>query len=258
MDATTRWETEALRSGSTGRSSPPRPSAKSASQASARQSDPPAGGSWVTLREAETATGIPTNTLRKWVRRAGVSSYLESDGETQVRMIDLDAVVARAAELGRDIEHVDIERVDEPVDVVEQHTSPEGVDDPAAPTGGETMIVPIDAWNKMLTQLGNLHEAGQQLADARERAAKAETEAEFLRQRLAEIRAAELTAVGPTPESPARAADNVQPQHAVKEDLTTEDEVSEIEGPATSESSEPATTSYWRYVTTGWRSRKRR
>jgi hypothetical protein len=51
------------------------------------------------------------------------------------------------------------------------------------------MIVPIDAWNKMLLQLGNLHEAGQQLAEARERAAKAETEAEFLRERLAETRA---------------------------------------------------------------------
>lgn len=51
-----------------------------------------------------------------------------------------------------------------------------------------TMIMPIDAWEKMLMQLGNLHEAGQQLAEARERAAKAETEAKFLRERLAELR----------------------------------------------------------------------
>jgi hypothetical protein len=50
------------------------------------------------------------------------------------------------------------------------------------------MIVPIDAWNRMLVQLGNLHEAGQQLAEARERAAKAETEARFLRERLSEMR----------------------------------------------------------------------
>ncbi|MFQ5557411.1 MAG: hypothetical protein ACE5GB_07885, partial [Acidimicrobiales bacterium] len=35
---------------------------------------------------------------------------------------------------------------------------------------------------------GNLHEAGQQLADARERAARAETEVTFLRERLAELR----------------------------------------------------------------------
>jgi hypothetical protein len=51
------------------------------------------------------------------------------------------------------------------------------------------MLVPLDAWERMLIQLGNLHEAGQQLADARERAAKAETESSFLRERLAEIRA---------------------------------------------------------------------
>jgi hypothetical protein len=51
-----------------------------------------------------------------------------------------------------------------------------------------TMLVPLDAWNKMLNQLGNLHEAGQQLAEARERAAKAETEVQFLRERLTELR----------------------------------------------------------------------
>ena len=50
------------------------------------------------------------------------------------------------------------------------------------------MIVPIAAWDKMLMQLGNLHEAGQQLAESRERAAKAETEVKFLRERLGEMR----------------------------------------------------------------------
>ena len=50
------------------------------------------------------------------------------------------------------------------------------------------MIVPLDAWNRMLNQLGNLHEAGQRLAEARERAAKAETEARFLKERLADLR----------------------------------------------------------------------
>ena len=51
------------------------------------------------------------------------------------------------------------------------------------------MLVPIDAWDKILTQLGNLHQAGQELAEARERAAKAETEVKFLKERFAEIRA---------------------------------------------------------------------
>ena len=59
----------------------------------------------------------------------------------------------------------------------------------AGPTSdGNAMLVPRDAWDRLLAQLGHLHEAGQQLAEARERAAKAETEATFLRERLAEIR----------------------------------------------------------------------
>ncbi len=48
--------------------------------------------------------------------------------------------------------------------------------------------MPLDAWQRMLDQLGNLHEAGQQLAEVSARAAKAETEAEFLRERVAELR----------------------------------------------------------------------
>lgn len=58
---------------------------------------------------------------------------------------------------------------------------------PALPPPG-TMIVPISAWEKMLIQLGNLHEAGREIAEAKERAARAETEVSFLRERLAELR----------------------------------------------------------------------
>ncbi|MDA2970014.1 MAG: hypothetical protein O3A48_01050 [Actinomycetota bacterium] len=46
------------------------------------------------------------------------------------------------------------------------------------------LIVPLDAWNTVLNQLGNLHEANQLMAEARERAAKAEAESEFLREKL--------------------------------------------------------------------------
>ncbi len=52
----------------------------------------------------------------------------------------------------------------------------------------ESLLVPIDAWNTVLNQLGNLHEASQQMAEARERAAKAEAEAEFLREKLKNTR----------------------------------------------------------------------
>ena len=52
----------------------------------------------------------------------------------------------------------------------------------------ESLLVPLDAWNTVLNQLGNLHEASQQMAEARERAAKAEAEAEFLREKLKNTR----------------------------------------------------------------------
>ena len=98
----------------------------------------------------------------------------------------------------------------------------------AAPEG--TVLVPIAAWDKMLMQLGNLHEAGQQLAEAKERAAKAETEAEFLRERLRELRATtELySSVDPPP--------------------TTGD-------PATEETAPPE--KMWRYVYRGWSRRRK-
>lgn len=76
-----------------------------------------------------------------------------------------------------------------------------------------TMLVPLDAWNKMLNQLGNLHEAGQQLAEARERAAKAETEVVFLRERLTELRTrTEPAAPEPaTAEPPAAQEEEIEP-----------------------------------------------
>jgi hypothetical protein len=61
--------------------------------------------------------------------------------------------------------------------------APTEPDDP--PPG--TLLVPLDAWQRMLEQLGNLHEAGQQLAEASARAAKAEVESEFLRERVTEL-----------------------------------------------------------------------
>ena len=100
--------------------------------------------------------------------------------------------------------------------------------DEDAPPG--TMIVPIAAWDRMLMQLGNLHQAGQQLADARERAAKAETEAKFLRERLAELRA-DLAPVESPPPQPAE--------------------------PTTPSSEDEPPEKLWRYVWRGWRARRR-
>jgi len=154
--------------------------------ARASEAAPP---SWVTLREASDATGIPVGTLRKWARREAIPSHLESEGDHTVRLVSLDDVRARADELGRDLAP----------DPIPERAGPTAS---AVPPSPETMIVPIDAWNKMITQLGNLHEAGQQLAEARERAARAETEAGFLRERLAELREDEAETPPPPPPTP--------------------------------------------------------
>ena len=74
------------------------------------------------------------------------------------------------------------------------------------------MLVPRDAWDKLMDQLGNLHEAGMHLADARERAAKAETEATFLRERLSEMRSDrdELRNATASPRSESTATESTQ------------------------------------------------
>ena len=178
------WETEALRS-TDARASRPAPTPP------AQQ---PRAGDWRTLREASEATGIPVPTLRKWARRESVPSYLDETPVGQLRMVSMTGVLARAEELGREIEleEMPIPQPPPPPSDETEHATPVAFAPPATnpepevPAG--TMLVPIDAWDKMLLQLGNLHEAGQQLADARERAAKAETEAKFLKERLAEMR----------------------------------------------------------------------
>ena len=55
-------------------------------------------------------------------------------------------------------------------------------------TSTDNLLVPVEAWENVLKQLGNLHEANQLMAESRERAAKAEAEAEFLREKLKNTR----------------------------------------------------------------------
>jgi DNA-binding transcriptional MerR regulator len=162
------WETEAIRSASHRRV-----------EAETDSIDAGDDKRWKTLREANRQTGIPVETLRKWARRGTIPTYLEqTDRGSSLRMVDLDAIEKRATEIGRETLG---QETPEPAETATPNATE------ATPAQG-SMIVPVDAWNKILTQLGNLHEAGQQLAAARERAAKAETEARFLRERLAEMR----------------------------------------------------------------------
>ncbi len=198
---------------------------------------------WVTLREAEAATSVPVNTLRKWVRKADLPSYLESDGDIAVRFVDLDAVIDRANDLGRVVEPMTQQTEEQEPVVDDTATESESLSRP------ETMIVPVDAWNKMLTQLGNLHEAGQQLAEARERAVKAETEASFLRERLSELRTAP-TRHQADPEESERTL-----QVVLHEEQRDDETVAQRENGSLVDQE---TTTYWRYLTRGWRDRKRR
>ena len=121
----------------------------------------------ISLREAEHRFGIGVSTLRAWSRRRSIDAVRASGPHGAQWMVTPESV---AHYLSRQ--------------------SPAG---PPQSTGltddGSSMLVPRDAWDKLMDQLGNLHEAGMQLASARERAAKAETEATFLRERLAEMRA---------------------------------------------------------------------
>ena len=66
-------------------------------------------------------------------------------------------------------------------------TAPSVQHETASTQASGHVILPIEAWQRLLEQLGNLHEAGQQHAEARERAAKAETTVEFLRERIREL-----------------------------------------------------------------------
>lgn len=216
-DAAFMWESEVLRA---------------SQQRAATGPEPAHDGGWMTLREAHRATGIPVETLRKWARRKSIPSHLDETEFGTRRLVEIDAVERRAEALGRPIAPLPEPAAPEPASGDKpppEQPQPQAPATEAPPP--ETMIVPIAAWDKMLMQLGNLHQAGQQLAEARERAAKAETEVTFLRERLTELR---NDAARPAPEL------LEPPDPPALQQLST--------GPE----------KLWRYVYRGWRSRYRR
>lgn len=70
------------------------------------------------------------------------------------------------------------------------------------PPPADAVLVPLDQWNRIIGQLGNIHEAGQQLADARERAARAEVENQFLKERIRDLKDQAASAAPPPDPEP--------------------------------------------------------
>ena len=127
-----------------------------------------------TLTEASDRFGVSVGTLRRWARDGRVDAIKDTATTPHRWMVDPDSVAAMAAQ-----------RAVAP----RAKSVPTGQRATGPTEDGSAMLVPRDAWDRLMDQLGNLHEAGRALGDARERAAKAETEALFLRGRLAELRA---------------------------------------------------------------------
>ena len=74
------------------------------------------------------------------------------------------------------------------VENLETETSDTNSTDEEAVSSNENMIIPISAWEAVVNQLGNIHEASQNMAEARERAAKAEAENNFLREKIINLK----------------------------------------------------------------------
>jgi len=130
--------------------------------------EPPLPGGRVSIREAEHQFGVAAATLGAWARSAAIDA-VKQDGRW---MVTPASVAARLSQ----------QRGAKPR--TRRASSSKG----SSVADATTMLVPRDAWDKLMDQLGNLHEAGQMMAEARERAAKAETEVVFLRERLSDLR----------------------------------------------------------------------
>ena len=134
----------------------------------------------ITLREAEHRFGVTVATLRTWARKKAIDAVMTEADAGRQWMVTPESVAHHLSRTPRPA----------PRPAKKAGTGPAQPRTATGPTGdGTAMLVPRDAWDRLMDQLGNLHEAGLLLAEARERAAKAETEAGFLRERLAELRA---------------------------------------------------------------------
>jgi hypothetical protein len=153
----------------------PRPAAPGRRAGTGRAPAPPPPGR-ISLRQAEHSFGIAVATLRTWARKGSIDAVMVENEGTRQWMVTPESV---AHHLSRSA----------PRPARQTAGRKPAARPGTGPTGdGTAMLVPRDAWDRLIDQLGNLHEAGLMLAEARERAARAETEAGFLRERLVELR----------------------------------------------------------------------
>lgn len=125
---------------------------------------------WLPLRAASEKAGVSVSALRKWYRAGKIQSRLEPGPTGDMRMVLLSEVTAGAGQ----------RQAPKPTATVTEEP-------PAASWSDDVLPIPKDAWNKMIEQLGNLHEAGQRLAEEAAGRARAETEAAFLRERITDL-----------------------------------------------------------------------
>ncbi len=164
-DPTSIWERGGARVRRPSRAAAPSPAAAVPGATHRLAEDRPSAPARISLKEASRRYGVALASLRTWCRAGEVDAVMGKGPQARQWMVTPASVAARKRRAGA------------------------GGKAAAGPTtDGSAMLVPRDAWDRLLAQLGNLHEAGQQLAAARERAAKAETEAAFLRERLTEMR----------------------------------------------------------------------
>src|SRR5438067_7592628 len=75
---------------------------------------------WATVAEAERATGVSRSALRAWYRTGEVPSHLVEGPHGQQRLVDLEAVVARAAQAGRRVGRRRVETVELLLDRIDE------------------------------------------------------------------------------------------------------------------------------------------
>ena len=109
---------------------------------------------WVTLRQASDQTGVSVSTLRNWYRKGLVNSRVEKGPNGAQRLVKLQEVGER----------------------VKAKTPADPTPAPETSSGGS------DSVSK------SLHELIEELAEARERAGRAEAKAELLGQQIVELR----------------------------------------------------------------------